>query len=414
MINKFAVLIALGALAVVGVSLFLFSETSAPPNEEEHAEEFERGPHRGRLLRDGRFAVEITIYEEGVDPQFRVYPYFEDRPVDPAQVGLAIALMRLGGRVDKFAFRSEGDYLLGDGVVTEPHSFDVAIRAVHNGEIHEWSYQSYEGRTTIAAEQAQAAGVKVEAAGSATLEETVTLFGRVELQPEGRAEIVAHYPGKIIAMTKAIGESVKKGETLARVTSSESLQTYAIAAPIAGVVLARNTNAGDVSGTSPLYVLADARQVHAEFHAYPKDAEKLRPGQEVVVRNLGGETSVRAKIEAILPTADALSQTIAAHVYLPNDNFVWRPGQAVEGNAIIAMHEVPLAVRTAALQRFRDFTVVYARVGETYEIRMLELGRQTPDWTEVLGGLEPGEIYVSENAFLIRADVEKSGASHDH
>jgi cobalt-zinc-cadmium efflux system membrane fusion protein len=103
-----------------------------------------------------------------------------------------------------------------------------------------------------------------------------------------------------------------------------------------------------------------------------------------------------------------------AHVELPNPNLVWRPGQAVEGEVVVATNEAPLAVRTRALQRFRDFTVVYARVGETYEVRMLELGRQTPEWTEVLGGLEPGTEYVSENAFLIRADVEKSGASHDH
>jgi membrane fusion protein, heavy metal efflux system len=47
-------------------------------------------------------------------------------------------------------------------------------------------------------------------------------------------------------------------------------------------------------------------------------------------------------------------------------------------------------------------------------VRMLELGRQDSDFTEVLGGLEPGTPYVTEQAFLIRADVEKSGASHDH
>ena len=75
---------------------------------------------------------------------------------------------------------------------------------------------------------------------------------------------------------------------------------------------------------------------------------------------------------------------------------------------------MPLAVRTDALQRFRDFTVVYAQVGDTYEVRMLDLGRQTPEWTEVLGGIDPGVTYVSENAFLITADVMKSGASHDH
>ena len=87
---------------------------------------------------------------------------------------------------------------------------------------------------------------------------------------------------------------------------------------------------------------------------------------------------------------------------------------AVEGEAVVGAHTAPLAVRTQALQRFRDFTVVFARIENTYEVRMLELGRRSPEWTEVLGGLEPGEVYVSENAYLIRADIEKSGASHDH
>jgi cobalt-zinc-cadmium efflux system membrane fusion protein len=86
----------------------------------------------------------------------------------------------------------------------------------------------------------------------------------------------------------------------------------------------------------------------------------------------------------------------------------------VEGLAVVATHSAPLAVRTKALQRFRDFTVVYIQVGESYEVRMLELGRRTPEWTEVLGGLKPGSTYVTDNAFLIRSDVEKSGASHDH
>ena len=32
----------------------------------------------------------------------------------------------------------------------------------------------------------------------------------------------------------------------------------------------------------------------------------------------------------------------------------------------------------------------------------------------ILGGLEAGAKYVTENSYLIKADVEKSGASHDH
>lgn len=391
---------------------------ASAPEGDNHGEmaaaEYERGPHRGRMLRDGEFAVEVTIFEDGVDPEYRVYPYVKDKPVDPANVDLTIELSRLGGKKDRFAFKPQEDFLRGDGVVTEPHSFDVSVRAAHQGKQHSWDYESYEGRTTIDRAQADAAGVAVEKTGPATIEETVTLAGRVELQPHGRAEAAAWFPGRIVEMTRKIGETVKKGETLAKVTASNSLQTYAIPAPIDGVIMERRANVGDVAGAEPLYVIADATKVHAEFYVYPRDAERLERGQSVMVRSLSGDKTVTAEIETILPSADMMTQTIVAHVELPNDDLTWRPGQAVEGVVVVGSEEVPLAVRTEALQRFRDFTVVYARVGETYEVRMLELGRRTPEWTEVLGGVDPGVDYVTKNAFLIRQDVEKSGASHDH
>jgi len=384
----------------------------------EHGEvvgaDYERGPHNGRMLRAGDFAVEITIFEDGVDPQFLVYPFVKDKPIDPSKVDLAIELGRLGGKIDRFAFTPQEDFLIGDGVVKEPHSFDVTVRAAYNGEPREWRYDSYEGRTTIAQAQADAAGVTVETAGPRTIEEIITLAGRIELQPQGRSEVSAWFPGRIVEMTKQIGETVEKGETMARVIASSSLQTYTIPAPISGIVIDRRANVGGVAAAEPLYIIADVTRVYAEFYVYPRDAERLRVGQPVTVRSLSGEKVVEAKIETILPSVDMMTQTIIAHVELMNTDKTWRPGQAVEGEALVGTGEVPLAVKTQALQRFRDFTVVYARVGETYEVRMLELGRRTPEWTEVLGGIEAGEIYASGNAFLIRQDVEKSGASHDH
>jgi len=78
------------------------------------------------------------------------------------------------------------------------------------------------------------------------------------------------------------------------------------------------------------------------------------------------------------------------------------------------VHKVKLAVRQSGIQAFRDFQVVYAKFGDTYEVRMLELGRRNNVWVEVLGGIDPGTEYVAENSYLIKADIEKSGASHDH
>ena len=202
---------------------------------------------------------------------------------------------------------------------------------------------------------------------------------------------------------------------MARVESSESLQTYSITAPISGVIMAKNTNVGSITGGGdPMLVIGDPSQVHAEFFLYPRDAERVRVGQRVEVVSLAGDHRINAVIEAILPTADLTNQTLIAHVHLPSQSGAWRPGLGVRGTVQVATSEVPLAVQTKAIQPFRDFQVVYAKVGNTYEVRMLELGRRTPEWTEVLGGLEPGTEYVVDGAFLIRADIDKSGASHDH
>lgn len=384
---------------------------------DEHGEaeaEFERGPHNGRLLRDGDFAVEITIFETGVEPQFRVYPFVKDEPVAPETVQLTMALTRLGGGVDRFTFQPQGDYLRGAGIVAEPHSFDVAVSATRGGKAHAWRYQSYEGRTTITREAADAGGVKVEQAGSTEISETIDLSGRIELQPSGRGEVRAWFPGRVVSLSANVGDRVTRGQVIARVESSESLQTYSIPAPMSGVVLERPASVGGVASDNPIYVIANPSAIQAEFHVFPRDAEKVRPGQRVTIRSLGGDMTVQSAIDAFLPLTEVSTQTVTARARIPNANGFWRPGMAVEGTVATSTTMIPLAVRTSALQRFRDFTVVFARVGDTYEVRMLELGRQTPEWTEVLGGLAPGETYVTEGAFLIRADIEKSGASHDH
>jgi len=403
------------ALLLAAATLTACGDRAPPGGEaaEAAASEYERGPHRGRMLRDGEFAVEVTIFEDGVPPEFHIYAYRNDKPLDPRQVQLTVELTRLGGKVDRFSFAPSQDYLRGSGVVTEPHSFDVKVVATEGGRRHVWTYASYEGRTTITRTAADAAGVKVEAAGPATLVEALDLQGRVEILPEARQEVRAMYPGRIVAMSKSVGETVRRGEVIARVESSYSLQTYSVRAPISGVIVERNGGPGAVAGEAPILVIADPTRLHAEFFLYPRDAERVRAGQPVEVRSLSGDARHTTRIESVVPTSDPLNPVLIAHTHLPS-NAAWRPGMGVGGSVAVGGVSVPLAVKTKALQPFRDFTVVYARVGDTYEVRMLELGRRTPEWTEVLDGLSPGEVYVTDNAYLIRADVEKSGASHDH
>ncbi|MCE7932469.1 MAG: HlyD family efflux transporter periplasmic adaptor subunit [Xanthomonadales bacterium PRO6] len=376
--------------------------------------DYERGPHRGRMLRDGEFALEVTIFETGVPPEFRLYAYQADQPLPPASVDAQIELTRLGGVVDKFSFRADGDALVGSGVVTEPHSFDVRALATVGGRKHEWSYASHEGRTTIAAAVAEASGIETAKAGPAVIREQVSALGSVSIDVNRQARVRARFPGIVREVRAGLGDTVARGAPLAVVESNDSLRGYTLTAPISGVITARNTNVGDVAGADPLFEITDLSEVWADLHVFGKDLERLAPGQPLAIASTVGELTVEATLDRILPIAAANSQSAIARVRLTNADGRWRPGLAVSADITVAEHPVPLAVAVAGLQRFRDFIVVYAQVDETYEVRMLDLGRRDADFVEVLGGIAPGTTYVSAQSFLIRADIEKSGASHDH
>ncbi|MBY0407266.1 MAG: HlyD family secretion protein, partial [Rickettsiales bacterium] len=195
------------ALVVLG-AFFALSPSKEPApeatgGEGAEKEEFERGPHNGRLLKNDNFAIEITIFEDGVPPQFRVYAYDNGKALDPSKVQLAMEVKRLDGEVNPFNFSPQEKALVANAPVEEPHSFDVTVKAAYEGKSSEWNYASYEGRTTITPEAAATSGIETQEAGSATIREIVTLTGRVALNPNATANVKARLPGVIKEVRKA-------------------------------------------------------------------------------------------------------------------------------------------------------------------------------------------------------------------
>ena len=389
------------------------SPAAAHGDENAAAPEPQKGPHRGRMLEDGPFAIELAIFESGVPPEYHAWPTLDGKPVPLGQVDLRVELTRLGDKIDVFTFAPEQDYLKGNGVVTEPHSFVVGVTAVHQGKTHQWSFDSFEGRTTIANDIAASAGIATEVAGPATLIETVTVYGRIAADPSRQREVGARFPGVIKAVRKNLGDTVRAGETLATIESNESLQTYSLEAPIGGVITARAANAGEQSADRLLFTITDPSSVWAELSVFPKDRARIKPGASVRIKASDSEVTIIGRI-ARVDLQTAANQSITARATLDNSKGEFPVGSFVTAEIAVAERKVPLAVKTRSLQPFRDFTVVFEQVGDTYEVRMLDLGEKHGEWVEVLGGLEAGAKYVTENSYLIKADVEKSGASHDH
>lgn len=374
---------------------------------------FERGPHNGRLLRDGDLSVEVTIFETGVPPEFRIYVYEKDQLLKPAELQLNMILTRFAGVVDNLQFAAKEDYLVSTAEVYEPHSFDVAIALRHRGKLHRWTYASYEGRTQIDAAAANTNGIQTAAAGPGTIEERIALYGSIQPDATRVRTVVARFPGVIRTVQVAAGEQVRAGQALASVESDESLQTYTVTAPLAGTVVQRHANPGEHTAAETLFEIADYSQMWALLNVFPRDRARIQTGQAIAIRAADGSAVAGGTIAA-LGVGSNMPSSLNARVVLDNRNGQWSPDQYINAEVTVAHSAVPLVVPVAALQTFRDWDVVFLNTGEMYQAQPVTLGKRDGDNVEITAGLAAGMTVVVGNSYLVKADIEKAGASHDH
>lgn len=401
----------IAGLLVLGISNSANSENNTKMSVEQA--EPEKGIHGGRLLKDNGFVVELSIFETGVPPEFRTWVTQSGQPVDPKTVSLKVILTRLGGAEDHINFIPQDDFLRGDMEIYEPHSFVVTVQAKHQGKAYEWRYDNFEGRVKIQPEIAKAMEIKTEIATKALLKQTIQSYGKLAVLPAKTANISARFDGIIKNVFVNLGQKVQKGQRLIVVESDESLKAYNITSPMDGYVTQRNATLGEHTQGKVLLQIENHDELTAELFVFPSQRSGIKAGLNV---NLS-MNDINEKFKGTVTQMDRLmqdNQSTVVRVRVDNQSGSLSPGMFVKGEIEVSEFTVPLAVKRNGLQSFRDFTVVYAKIGNEYEVRMLELGRVSGEWVEVLGGLKPGTEYVTDNSYIIKADIEKSGASHDH
>lgn len=382
-------------------------------HEDHHKEEVVKGPNNGRILVDGDFAIELQLFENGLPPEFRIFATKSGQKIPASELDVSMQLVRLGNQVDDINFAAMGEFLRGDTVIYEPHSFVVKLAATYQGKTYQWQYDNFEGRTKIVDVMANEMAIKTEQVAAQTLVNTTAVYGQLVLPESATRHISAPYPGKVTELNVELGQKVQKGALLMHIKSNDSLQSYAIYSPISGVVTEQSIATGEQAFEQNLLTIVNTEELHAELKAFPNQQQQIQLGAKVELTVNGSDKTVSGNIYDQLFSVDA-QQASTFRVKVNNAETKFRPGQFVNAQVELKQFVAPMAVKASGLQPFRDFTVVYAKIGEQYEVRMLELGRQAGEWVEVLSGIELGTEYVTDNSYIIKADIEKSGASHDH
>jgi cobalt-zinc-cadmium efflux system membrane fusion protein len=271
------------------------------------------------------------------------------------------------------------------------------------------------GRVELNGEELKNSGIAIEEAGAVKLKTKLRLFGKINPNEERLAHVMPRYPGVVKRVNKRLGEQVGKDELLAVVQSNESLQEYDIQSPIAGTVAEKHVVLGEFVATDQkIYTVADLSSVWVDLNVYRQDFPKLRVGQKVIIEAPGVEGKIEGVISYISPFGAESTQTMLARAEIKNEDGMFRPGLFVSADAVLDEQEVDVAVKESALQTVEGNEVIFVQEGDSFEARPVKFGRRDGEWIEVLSGVLPGEKYAAQNSFILKAEIGKGEASHEH
>lgn len=265
----------------------------------------------------------------------------------------------------------------------------------------------------LSPEQLKAAEIGIATSGSIKIRETLPLYGVIAANAERVREVTARFPGVIRSVNRKLGDVVRQGESLASVESNESLQTYSIASPLSGVITARNANPGEQTAEKELFTVADLSTVWVELSLFPRDVAKIRVGQNVLVKSSEAGLQANGKVVYVAAFGQAANQTLTARVLLDNSERRWAPGLYVSAEVTLAETEVPLAIRSEAVQMLDGHSNVFVQNKEGFVPHEVKLGRRDSEAVEVLSGLNAGDVYASANSFVLKAEHLKAQASDE-
>ena len=337
-----------------------------------------------------------------------------DRPLPALALAAALMAFALVAPATAAAATSEHDH--DDAAQTHGSHVSDNDHDDHDGD-HEADHkvdheeEGHGDAVELTAAQVEQAQLAIATAAPGTIRQTLPVFGRIEAIPSRTAVVQARFPGQIISLTPDVGEPVSRGAVIGMVEADDSLQRYALRAPISGVVVERMASAGEATAGRSLLRIADFGEVWAQLAIFPSQMSRVSVGQALTVR--GDDITADAQIDWIAPAADH-GPARMARVVLPNPDERWAPGNTVQAEIVTALIDAALVVETRAIQQVEGQPSVFVREGNRYEAHALTLGRSDGRSTEVLTGITPGANYVTANSYLLKAELEKSSASHDH
>lgn len=298
---------------------------------------------------------------------------------------------------------------------TATSSDETALGTSPSDKGHGEAGHEDEGAVEMSDAKVAASGIEILSAQQETLHDAIALNGILQPNQEALVQVTPRFPGVVREIKKRIGDTVEKGDLLAKIESNQSLTVYELRAPISGTVIDRLISLGEYAAEQkPAFIVADISTVWVDLSVYRRDLPRVRVGDRLLIDVGDGGKPIEGSISYISPVGSSDTQTALARAVVRNEGLRLRTGLFVAARLILTAKQVPVAVRAGAVQTVENRNVVFVRTGDKFEIRDVELGGRDADNVEIVFGIIGGDKYAARNSFVVKAELAKGSATHEH
>lgn len=204
--------------------------------------------------------------------------------------------------------------------------------------------------------------------------------------------------------------------------SSGSNGRYTLTAPISGVISNKDIVIGEnVQLADQLFIIDQLDQLWLEFVLPTMVNINVQPNQQIRFKSLQTGNLFNAQVQSLTTEADAQTGRLQIRAKVLSNAAELRPNLMVNVELQAGSKASAIRVSAAAIQQVKGKDVVFVAQANQYKgfnfkVIPVQIGQRTQDgqWVEVTQGLGVGQSYVAAGSFLLKSELEKGEAEHEH
>jgi membrane fusion protein, heavy metal efflux system len=226
--------------------------------------------------------------------------------------------------------------------------------------------------------------------------------------------------GQLEAARNRLRAPFGKSDTeIAQIEATHDVDRVAqIVSPIAGTVTARKVSPGQfvrADNTDPMFTIADVLSMWLVANVTETDIPLIKVGQEVAVRVMAYPGEVfRARIAYVGASVDPVVHRLTVRAEIANPDHRLKPDMFASFRIMTGVPARSVSIPTEAVLRESNGTMAawVTTDGRRLLKRTIKLGLQQDGFSQVLEGLQAGELVATASALFL-GNVLSSGEASD-